>query len=82
MTRSGAIKANCLDCSAGSKTTVRCCTCTDCPLWPYRFGRTPRGAYRTFLDRDFFEAHIHTEQAAFNRLLLAEAHQRGKRAKS
>ena len=81
MTRAKAIKAICLDCCGGSKTSVRRCPLVDCPLWVYRFGRTPRGGYSVFLDRDFYEAYPHMEQAGFNQLLLAEAHQRGINAK-
>lgn len=39
-----AIRASCLDCSAGSYGEVRNCPSTDCGLWPYRFGRNPEPA--------------------------------------
>lgn len=78
MTRSRSIKAKCLDCRTGDKTAVRGCPCLDCPLWDYRFGRTPQGGYGAFLDRDFFERYLDVEQRKFNRLLLAEAHRRDK----
>jgi hypothetical protein len=36
-----AIKANCLDCSGGSYIQLKNCHLTNCPLWPYRFGKNP-----------------------------------------
>ena len=33
------IRAACLDCASGSHKEVRYCTCTECALWPHRFGR-------------------------------------------
>jgi hypothetical protein len=36
-----AIRAHCRDCAGGSPKEVRYCTCTECSLWPYRFGRRP-----------------------------------------
>jgi len=36
-----AIRAKCLDCSAGNPYEVRVCEMTDCPLYPYRFGHNP-----------------------------------------
>lgn len=36
-----AIRAKCLDCSGGSSKEVRLCPVTDCPLYPYRFGKRP-----------------------------------------
>jgi len=35
------IRKNCLDCG-GTVDEVRYCSALDCPLWPYRFGCTPR----------------------------------------
>lgn len=37
-----AIRAKCLDCSGGSRQEVRLCPITQCPLWPYRFGKRPQ----------------------------------------
>lgn len=34
-----AIRARCLDCSAGSSYEVEHCVIPDCPLYLYRFGR-------------------------------------------
>ena len=34
-----AIKAHCLDCSCWSKKEVQLCVISDCPLYPYRFGK-------------------------------------------
>ena len=36
-----AIRANCIDCMAGSVYEVKRCHLTDCPLHPYRLGRNP-----------------------------------------
>jgi hypothetical protein len=37
--RAKAIRLKCLDCSNYQYTEVRLCPVTDCPLWPYRYGR-------------------------------------------
>jgi len=34
-----AIRAKCLDCTAGSFKYIEFCPSIDCPLWPYRFGK-------------------------------------------
>jgi hypothetical protein len=39
-----AIRAKCMECSNYSITEVRECPTTDCPLYPFRFGKNP---YRT-----------------------------------
>jgi len=36
-----AIRAWCLDCSGFQPKEVRLCPHTDCPLYPYRFGKNP-----------------------------------------
>lgn len=36
-----AIRKKCLDCSYYQPKEVRECTCIDCPIDPYRFGRRP-----------------------------------------
>ncbi len=36
------IRRRCLDCVCGSAHEVRMCHLSDCPSWPYRFGRNPR----------------------------------------
>jgi len=35
------MRAFCLDCTGGDRATVRECSFTDCPLFPYRMGRRP-----------------------------------------
>lgn len=35
------IKEKCLDCCCGQRQWIETCTCTDCSLWPYRFGTNP-----------------------------------------
>ena len=39
-----AIRKKCLDCSYYQTKEVRECTCIDCPIYPYRFGRRPSKA--------------------------------------
>jgi hypothetical protein len=39
-----AIRAKCLDCSAGSASEARKCTAIGCALWPYRMGTNHRRA--------------------------------------
>lgn len=36
-----AIRAKCLDCSAGQPSEVKMCTHTDCSLYLYRYGKNP-----------------------------------------
>ena len=36
-----AIREKCLDCSVYEEKEVKLCPCTDCSLWPFRFGTTP-----------------------------------------
>ncbi len=37
-----AIRQNCIDCAGGARDEAKYCSALDCPLWPYRFGATPR----------------------------------------
>ena len=41
-----AIRAKCLDCSAGSTKEVERCLVESCPLFPYRFGMRPETAQK------------------------------------
>ncbi len=36
-----AIRAKCLDCSGSQPSQVRNCDISECPLYPYRFGKNP-----------------------------------------
>jgi len=36
-----AIRAKCLDCSAGQPSEVRKCVIPECPIYPYRMGKNP-----------------------------------------
>lgn len=36
-----AIREKCLDCSEGNSNEVRWCPVTKCPLYPFRFGKSP-----------------------------------------
>ena len=38
------IRKKCLECSGGSPKEVTECHITDCPLFPYRFGKNPKRA--------------------------------------
>lgn len=35
-----AIRAKCLDCCYDQAQEVKLCPCVDCPLYPYRFGKS------------------------------------------
>jgi len=35
-----AIRKNCLDCN-GNAQEVKLCPCTNCPMYPFRFGKNP-----------------------------------------
>ena len=37
-----AIRAKCHDCTDGQPKEVRFCPATDCPLYPFRLGKSPR----------------------------------------
>lgn len=50
MTPMKAIRAKCLDCCCGSFQEVRLCTVEKCPLYPYRFGKRPKGYEDTTAD--------------------------------
>jgi hypothetical protein len=45
-----AIRAKCLDCSAGSTEEVRNSPVKDCPLYPFRRGRNPFRTPRILTD--------------------------------
>ena len=36
-----ALRLRCIDCYGGCLKSVRCCTATDCPSWPFRMGQSP-----------------------------------------
>ena len=36
-----AIRAYCLSCCLENSAEVRECAATECPLWPFRFGKNP-----------------------------------------
>ena len=41
-----AIRAKCIDCCGGSARDVALCEISDCPLFPYRFGKRPHRVRR------------------------------------
>ena len=45
-----AIRAKCIDCSDGSMKEVRECVMLDCPLYPYRLGKSPNRKPRILTD--------------------------------
>jgi hypothetical protein len=63
-----AIRAYCLECSAGQPSEVRKCEFTDCSLWPYRFGTNP-----------WIEREMTDEQKAKNCKAMLEGRKRKKR---
>jgi len=42
VTPMAAIRNKCLDCCCWNSTEVALCTATQCPIFPYRFGRNPQ----------------------------------------
>ncbi len=46
-----AIRAKCLDCSAGSAHEVKHCVIPECPLYPFRFGKNPFRKRRALTDQ-------------------------------
>lgn len=55
-----AMRAKCLYCCAGSAHEVKLCPIPDCPLYPYRFGKTPESKKRVYTEEQ--------RQALANRL--------------
>ena len=52
-----AIRAKCLDCAYTPHEVLKC-SCTGCPLWPYRLGRNPsafKGAQGRNLKRGVYD---------------------------
>ena len=47
-----AIRAKCIDCSAGSAKEVRECVILDCPLYPYRMGKSPNRKPRILTEEE------------------------------
>ena len=47
-----AIRAKCIDCSAGSMKEVRECVMLDCPLYPYRLGKSPNRKPRILTEEE------------------------------
>lgn len=45
-TQMKAIRAKCLDCTCGESKEVDLCPAEDCPLWDYRFGKTPKNVIK------------------------------------
>ena len=52
LTPLSAIRAKCIDCSAGSMKEVRECVMLDCPLYPYRLGKSPNRKPRILTDEE------------------------------
>ena len=40
------IRRQCVNCCCGSTKTIRFCADTDCPLWLFRFGMSPKAWVR------------------------------------
>lgn len=45
-----AIREKCIDCCGGSHGEVKMCPCTDCALYPFRFGKNPYRQRREMTD--------------------------------
>ena len=52
LTPLSAIRAKCIDCSAGSMKEVRECVMLDCPLYPYRLGKSPNRKPRILTEEE------------------------------
>lgn len=52
LTKLRAIRAKCLDCSGGSPKETRECVMLDCPLYPYRMGKSPNRKPRILTDEE------------------------------
>lgn len=44
-----AIRLKCLNCCCNQRVEINLCTCEDCPLWVFRFGKNPY-SNKTFSD--------------------------------
>lgn len=47
-----AIRANCIECSGGSKAEVRRCVIPHCPLYPFRMGKKPQKLPKIWTDEE------------------------------
>jgi hypothetical protein len=45
------IREHCLGCCGDSPKEVKYCPCADCPIWPFRFGKTPKAVMRQWGDK-------------------------------
>lgn len=45
-----AIREKCIDCCGGSYSEVKLCPCTNCALYPFRFGKNPYRQRREMTD--------------------------------
>lgn len=48
MTALQAIRAKCLDCCCNNAAEVAQCPCTNCTLYPFRFGKNPYNKKREY----------------------------------
>lgn len=55
LTQMKAIRAKCLDCMGYQPSEVEKCPSTACTLYPYRFGKTPKGFKKTHSTEPFLE---------------------------
>lgn len=51
-----AVRATCLDCSAGSALEAKLCVVTTCPLWVYRLGKRPASVAPQWLNTEYVKA--------------------------
>lgn len=66
-----AIRAKCLDCCCGQQNEVKLCPCSDCPLYPFRFGKNP---YRTKTSHIYTDEEREAARRRMEALHLAKMH--------
>lgn len=60
-----AIRKHCIDCCGGSKHEVKLCTCTDCDLFIFRFGRNPNLSRKlSGIEKDKFQERMRLAKEA------------------
>lgn len=63
------IREKCLDCCCGSMKQVELCPCeSNCPLWPFRFGKNPfrKKVQKTEEQKARFAASMSRKNGAIN----------------
>ncbi len=50
-----AVRKNCISCAGGTREETQFCSVLECPLWEWRFGRSPAEVEPSLLDKRNFE---------------------------